>query len=92
MFINNFKTAFKLKILSKIKEQILNAHNFVLNLVVHSSLTDPDLEFRIRVVSRSGSGSGSTGSVAALIVVASDYAHTSFLTQCFPCRKHTAST
>ena len=29
-------------------------------------LTDPDLEFWIRVVSRSGSGSGSAGSVAAL--------------------------
>ena len=29
-------------------------------------LTDPDLKFWIRVVSRSGSGSGSAGSVAAL--------------------------
>ena len=51
--------------LSKIKEQTLNAHNFVLNLVVHyvhNSITDPDLKFWTRVVSRSGSA----GSVAAL--------------------------
>ena len=48
------------------KEQILNVQNFVLNLVVYNALTDPDLEFWIRVVSRSESGSGSAGSVAAL--------------------------
>ena len=63
---NNFETGFKQKKLSKIKEQILNAQNVVQNLAVHSSLTDPDLAFWIRVVSRSGSGSGSAGSVAAL--------------------------
>ena len=48
------------------KEQILNVQNFVLNLAVSNALTDPDLEIWIRVVSTSGSGSGSAGSVAAL--------------------------
>ena len=67
IFRNNFRTAFKLEILSKIIEKKLNAQNIVLNLVVHNTLTDPDLEFWIRVVSRSA-GSGSAGSVAALVL------------------------
>ena len=56
------KQHLKWKFCPKIKEQILNAQNSVKNLVTHNSVTDPDLEFWIRVVSRSGSGS-----VAALV-------------------------
>ena len=49
-------------------ELVQNAQNFILNLVVYNFLTDPHLEFWIRLVSRSGCGSGSAGSVAALVV------------------------
>ena len=50
-------------------ELVQNAQNFILNLVVYNFLTDPHLEFWIRLVSRSGFGSGSGGSVTALVHV-----------------------
>ena len=49
--------------------------NFALNFSKHIFLTDPDLEFWIRVVSRSGSGSESAKSVAALLYMYIQFFH-----------------
>ena len=65
-FQNNFKT----RNCAKNFGTNFKCPNFCTKFNKNVFLTDPDLEFWIRVVSRSGSGSGSAGSMAALGIVA----------------------